>query len=197
MIGESQMSISGGYLHIPVRVHEQFLDDARAQAQCFPTGDVLRICIENTPYDLVLDVPLSEWHIDEPKDRSMYDYSIHINRWHEKLDTYEEDGREFVDVEMGIASVENVDVAQMLKDTDKGITFQEASRIVDDYLQERGHMSSRIKTSHVVDAMGIEHTNHNLKRIHDALAERCEVEEKGQYGTKVFKSPMAEEAEAQ
>lgn len=192
MIGESEMSISGGYLHIPVRVYEQFLDDGRAEAQCIPIGEYLRICIDNEPYDLVLDVPLLEWHVGELKTRKMYDYSVYINRWHELLDTYEREERTFIDVKMRVGSVEPIDVSLMRKDTDKGITFQQAEQIVDDYLNKNGGAWSRIKTSDVVSSMEVEGTSHNLKRIHDALDERCDVIDQGKYGTKVFESPITE-----
>lgn len=58
-------------------------------------------------------------------------------------------------------------------DDDK-LTFDDAERIVDDYIREYKNRRTYVRTKNICNEMDIDGSMHNKLRIHDALEKRCE-----------------------
>lgn len=176
-IGEARLSAKGRELHFPPHVEEQLLEDdpEDIKTQCFFVGDKLRIKIPNNPYDLIVDVPLTEWTMRErPYKRSFRDRDIYAKKWLPLIDTDEDEEGEYVRAEIHIATTENVSYSSILKTTDRGLTRHEAREIVNDYYEEHHQVRSYVKAPDVLRHYDAENNLHNVTRIRDVLEQRFE-----------------------
>lgn len=67
------------------------------------------------------------------------------------------------------------------------ITYPEADRIVEEYVDERGAQRPRTTSRDVLDWADVPDTPHNQRRVHDALTRLCEPLDVNWAGRTVFR----------
>lgn len=58
---------------------------------------------------------------------------------------------------------------------DGKLTFDEAARLVEEYIRDYSEVRTRVTSKHVAESFDVEKSHHNLVRINYALDERLEV----------------------
>lgn len=175
LIGEVRLSANGRELHFPPHVEEQLLEDdpEDIKTECFFVGDDLRMVIPNTPYDLVVDVPLREWTMrGTTYKRSFRDRCVYVKKWKDTLDIEEDDEGKYVQATIRLATMDDVEYSAILKTTDRGLTLHEARQLVDDYYDDFSQTRSHVKAPDILRYADEERSPHNVSRIRNVLEER-------------------------
>jgi hypothetical protein len=177
MIGRIELPIdSSRYIRIPLTLRERFFEEEPSNVICHPIGDSLQLTVENDPVDMILRAEFSEWHQAKPRDRSPNQWCVYANRWEDNLRIVEdEEGSEYVPSVVAFAKVGDLGSEAMLAAQPErtGLTGQEADHVVSEFVRKNGNRTT-VKSTDVLKKMGVEKTDRNIKKIHDALDGRFE-----------------------
>lgn len=89
MEAELRLGAESSYLTLPARLRERHLAEETNEADALvqAIGDRLRIWICSRRDDLRIHVPLCEWRAGPPRDRSIFQWGINVQRWRDSFIT--------------------------------------------------------------------------------------------------------------